>query len=317
MKINRLNKFLCALSLLGALGCDKVPAGHVGIKVYMLGGNKGVDHEVLTLGRYWIGMNEELYLFPTYQQTDTWVNPCPPGSQEIARNGDDCKVTNESISFQTKEGMVVNADVGISYSLDPAKIPDVFQKYRRGINEISDTFLRNHVRDSMNSIGSNSEIESVYGSGKDKFMTDVQALVVKQVESIGIKIDKIYLLGSLRLPPSVIQALNEKMAATQKAQQRQNEVAEAEAQARKQVATAEGEARSSEVNANGEAKKIRAIAEAKAAASRMLADAEAQNNLTVAKSLTTELLQYERVKRWNGVLPTTVLGDKDVLVNLK
>ena len=36
-------------------GCTKVPAGNVGIKVYLLGGAKGVESEVLGVGRYWIG----------------------------------------------------------------------------------------------------------------------------------------------------------------------------------------------------------------------------------------------------------------------
>ena len=50
-------------------GClRKVPAGNVGIKVYLLGGEKGVDAEQKGPGRYWIGWNEDLYLFPTYKQ---------------------------------------------------------------------------------------------------------------------------------------------------------------------------------------------------------------------------------------------------------
>ena len=31
--------------------CSKVPAGHVGVKVYLYGSNKGVDNEVLGVGR--------------------------------------------------------------------------------------------------------------------------------------------------------------------------------------------------------------------------------------------------------------------------
>ena len=53
--------------------CSKVPAGQVGIKFYLLGGEKGVDTEELGPGRYWIGVNEELYLFPTYTQNYTWM----------------------------------------------------------------------------------------------------------------------------------------------------------------------------------------------------------------------------------------------------
>lgn len=63
--------FVVCIALLSSLnmGCSKVEAGHVGVKVYLLGRDKGVDSEVLGVGRYWIGWNEDLYLFPTYQQT--------------------------------------------------------------------------------------------------------------------------------------------------------------------------------------------------------------------------------------------------------
>ena len=68
-----MKKLLFAI-LLGALfvSCSKVPAGNVGIKFYLLGKDKGVDYEVLGPGRYWIGINEELFLFPTQRQNKVW-----------------------------------------------------------------------------------------------------------------------------------------------------------------------------------------------------------------------------------------------------
>lgn len=279
-----LQKLLLALLVLFSFACSTVPAGHVGVKVYLLGGNKGVDSEVLGLGRYWIGWNEELYLFPTFQQNYKWERPA------------DKDAPDESISFQTREGMEVNADVGISYSLDPAKISDVFQKYRRGIDEITDMFLRNHVRDAMTSVGSKLPVESVYGEGKVEFLDQVQAQVRGEVEPIGIRVESLYLLGTMRLPAAVVGALNGKLEATQKAQQRENEVREAEAQAKKAFAEAEGKAKS--------------IVE--------VAKAEAEANRVVAQSITPELVTYEQIKKWNGAMPTTVLGSgANTLFNVK
>ena len=106
---------LVAVMVMGTLaGCSKVPAGNVGIKVYLLGKSKGVDTEVLPVGCYWIGVNEELYLFPTFQQNYVWTKSPNEGSKN-----------DESLTFQTIEGMSVNADVGISYHLDPNLIPNV------------------------------------------------------------------------------------------------------------------------------------------------------------------------------------------------
>lgn len=227
-------KYIAIIALVAALGaCSKVPAGNVGVKVYLLGNSKGVDTEELSVGRYYIGINEELYLFPTFTQNYVWTKDPTEGSEN-----------DESISFQTKEGMVVNADVGISYHIDPKKVSLVFQKYRRGIDEITDTFLRNMVRDALVNEASNMPIENVYGAGKKTLIDKVQSSVASQVKDIGIVIEKIYWIGELRLPPTVTAALNAKIAATQKAQQRENEVAQAKAEAQKSIAIAQGEAES-------------------------------------------------------------------------
>ena len=257
--------------LLGGLAaCSYVPAGNVGVKVNMLGSDKGVDTEVLPVGRYWIGMNEEPYLFPTFMQNYVWTKDAQEGSPN-----------DESISFQTADGMTANADIGISYSIDPEKVSIIFQTYRRGVDEITDTFLRNMVRDAIVKEASNKPIEYVYGAGKAELLASVQKDVMDQVTPIGIKIDKIYWIGEIRLPQTVIDSINNKNAATQMAQQRQNEVAQAKAEADKKIEDARGQAES-----------ILRVAEAQAKANRLLAD-----------SLSAEFVQYQAITKWDGQLP--------------
>ena len=250
--------------------CSYVPAGNVGIKVNLLGGDKGVDSEVLGVGRYWIGWNEELYVFPTFMQNYVWTAGVDEGSPN-----------DESISFQTADGMTANADIGISYSIDPEKVSIIFQTYRRGVDEITDTFLRNMVRDALVKQASNKPIEYVYGAGKADLIAAVQKDVADQVAPLGINIGKIYWIGEIRLPPTVIDSINAKNAATQMAQQRQNEVAQAKAEADKKIEDARGEAES-----------ILRVAEAQAKANKLLAE-----------SLTTEFVQYQAITKWDGQLP--------------
>jgi regulator of protease activity HflC (stomatin/prohibitin superfamily) len=250
--------------------CTDVPAGNVGVKVFLLGGDKGVDTETLSVGRYWIGWNEDLYIFPTFMQNYVWTKDPAEGSPN-----------DESISFQTADGMTANADIGISYSLDPEKISIIFQTYRRGVEEITDTFLRNMVRDALVKQASNKPIEYVYGAGKAELIAAVQKDVSDQVGAIGIKIDKIYWIGEIRLPEVVLKSINAKNAATQMAQQRQNEVAQAKAEADKKIEDARGQAES-----------ILRVAEAQAKANQLLSD-----------SLTPEFVQYQAITKWDGQLP--------------
>ena len=268
---------LLAFVTLGGVGCSKVPAGNVGVKVYLLGGEKGVDSEELGPGRYWIGINEELFLFPTFTQNYVWTQDAAEGSPE-----------DESITFQTTEGMEVGADVGISYRIDGAEVSTVFQKYRKGIEEITDIYLRNMVRDAFVAEASVLPIESVYGKGKEALLKDVEDRVKQQVAGLGIIIERIYFIGSLRLPDAVVEALNNKIKATQQAQQRENEVATAIAEANKVREAAKGEA--------------------DAVRERAAAEAERIEKLGQALRENPEVVKLNFIDKWDGILPRVMAG---------
>lgn len=264
---------------LSMMSCSKVPAGYRGVKVYLLGTEKGIDTEELNVGRYWIGWNEELYLFPTFLQNYVWT-----------RNKDEGSPNDESITFQTKEGMAVNADVGISYGIRPDKVSELFQKYRKGVEEITDVHLRNIVRDAFVTAASKKEVEYVYGEGKAQLIEEVEKLCREQLVDIGINIEKIYLVGDLRLPKTVVAALNSKIEAKQRAEQRENELREAQAEAQKKIAQAQGEAKSILVTAESQAKA----------------------NKLLAESITPVLVQYEMATKWNGITPQ-IVGQSGIL----
>lgn len=272
---------VAAVAVFGLSGCKKVPAGNVGIKVYLLGGSKGVDIEEKGPGRHWIGFNEDLYLFPTFTQNYTWT-----------RAPDETGDENEELGFQTIEGLAVTADVGISYRIDPDKAALIFQKYRKGVDEITDIYLRNMVRDALVKNASSIPVESVYGAGKAKLIEAVQRDVAAQVADIGIIVEKIYWVGELRLPATVTNAINNKIQMTQEAQRAQNEVAKAKAEADVKIETA-----------RGTAGQIRELAQAKADAINMEGKALRDN---------PELKDLRAIEKWNGTLPTTMVPGSSV-----
>lgn len=272
---------LC-VSMFGLTGCDTVPAGYVGVKVNLLGTSKGVDTEELGVGRYWLTMNEKLYKFPTFMQNYTWTK----GNKY-----------DESMTFQTIEGMTVGADIGISYSIDPKKVTSIFQKYRKGINEITDVYIRNMVRDALVLSASTRAMADVYGVGKAALIKEVENNVRKQVADIGINIEKVYWIGGLRLPTSVTKALDRKLEATQKAQQRENEVAQAKAEADIKIAQARG------------------IAQSKITIAK--ADAEALTIKGKALKANPQIIEMSAIDKWNGVLPTYTAGDSVPFIKIK
>ncbi len=258
---------ICTIFILACFFCLKtISPGYVGVVVDLLGDNKGVEAKELHVGMHWINPWKRVYQFPIFEQNDTWED-------------------HEQFNFQTSEGMAVSADIGITYHLRPESIPTIFQRYRRGMDEITNTFIRNYIRDAINKSASRTKIEDLY-SGKTSFFEDVESHVRADLAPIGIELSRIYLIGRFHFPLNVITALNAKIEANQRAQQRENELREAEAEAKKQIAKAEGQARCVVLQA----------------------ESEAHANLMLAKSITPELIQWQAVQKWDGNLPHVTGG---------
>ncbi len=58
--------------------------------------------------------------------------------------------------------MAVSADIGITYHLSAQSIPVIFQRYRRGMDEITHVFIRNYIRDAVNKSASKTKIGRLY-----------------------------------------------------------------------------------------------------------------------------------------------------------
>lgn len=247
--------------------------GYVGVVVDLFGDKKGVETKELHVGMHWIAPWKSIYQFPIFEQNTTWEGE------------------REGFNFQTSEGMAVSADVGITYHLRSESIPLIFQKYRRGMDEITNTFIRNYIRDSINKFASRIKIEDLYGSSKEGFFADVEQAVRKELSPIGIDLSRIYLIGRFHFPANVITSLNSKIEATQRAEQRENELREAEAEAKKKIAEAEGRARCVLVQA----------------------EAESRANKILAESVTSTLIQWQTVQKWDGKLPQVTSGENFII----
>ena len=263
------------------IGCfNMVNPGEVGVLVNLLGDKKGVEDKELTVGMHIISPWKTLYKFPIFEQNHQWTG----------ENG---------FSFQTSEGLSVTADIGITFNLIPTRIHELFCKYRRGMDEITSLFIRNNVRDAINRVSSKMKIEELYGPKKEEFFVEVQKLVQAEVEPLGFHISQLYIIGRFQVPENVMEALNKKIESIQRAQQRENELRETEAEAKKKIAQTEGEAQS---------KVIRVTADAKS----MLINAEAisESNRKISSTITPYIIQHEYINKWDGKMPYAIGGDK-------
>lgn len=270
-------KKLFALSAIALTlsACSKVPAGYRGVIVNLYGSDKGVAEQSVGVGRYYLGWNSELYIFPTFLQNYSWKD-------------------EQAITMQTSEGLSIRTDAGITYSIQPDNVVKVFTKYRLGIDEITNTFLHNMVRDAMNEVASTMTVEQIYGAQKEVFIKKVNGLVKKEALENGIEVDKIYLVGSFELPATVINSINSKIQASQNAMKVENEVATAKAEAQKTIVDAEARGKQILINAQS----------------------QAQANKILAESLTREFVSYQAILKWDGKLPQYSGGTTIPLINL-
>lgn len=283
---NKIKMAVVAASVLALTACHRVPAGYRGVIVNLYGQEKGVSEQSVGVGKYFLGWNQELYLFPTFLQNSTWSG-------------------EQAITMQTSEGLSITTDAGITYQIQPDNIVKVFTKYRLGIKEITDTFLHNMVRDAMNEVASTMTVDQIYGVKKEWFIKLVNDIVIKEAMQNGINVDKIYLIGSFVLPERVKESIDVKIQASQNAIKVENEIATSRAEAQKTIVEAKARAERNIIEAQANAEQITLNAAAQARANKILAD-----------SLTAEFVQYQAILKWDGSLPTTNAGGALPFINI-
>jgi len=301
-----MKKFMVSIAAIALLtSCATVPAGYKGVKVYLLGRKNGSEIKVLDVGRYSMGINQQLYLFPIFQQDFTWGHD----------NGETGVSPHDPFTFQSKEGINVSVNLGISFHIIPDSVKYVFLKWRKDINYIANVYFDDLLHDALIHVASGRTIEEIYGSHKRDLLEKVDSIVEHQVRPYGIVVDRIFYTGDLKLPDIIVKAINSKMEATQIAQQRENELREVEAEANKKIAQAKGESESkmikeknqNEINllqANTQAQILEVQTKAQSEATVIQAQADADANKLIQSAINNKLIEIKKIEKWDGHLPT-------------
>jgi hypothetical protein len=93
--------------------CERIDAGHVGVKVNQYGDNKGVDDVVAVTGMVFFNpFTTAIYEFPTFIQHKEY-------------KGENSFIVN------SKDGSEFSVSPIMNYSVQRDKVPAIFSKYRR------------------------------------------------------------------------------------------------------------------------------------------------------------------------------------------
>jgi regulator of protease activity HflC (stomatin/prohibitin superfamily) len=245
-----------------------VEPGHVGILIHRAGG--GVDAKPLGPG---FRMRNPLFSaieeYPVFMQTLVLTRASMEGSPN-----------NDEINVNSQEGQPISLDVAMSFELDPQKVPTMYQTFRTNIDVIQHTYVKQTMRQALQEVIGSEPIADILGPKKAEVVSRTQALLEQRLATYGILVRQ-FTVNEVRAPTTVIDAINTKNVMQQQALTAQNELQKNEFQAR-----------GDSIKAAGRAKAILTEAEAQAKANRLLAE-----------SITSTLVQYRMIEKWNGAMP--------------
>jgi len=212
--------------------CERIDAGHVGVKVNLYGDNKGVDNVTEVTGMvFYNPFTHSIYEFPTFVQHKEYV-------------GDNSFIVN------SKDGSEFHVSPIINYSVQREKVPSIFSKYRRELSSIEEGFLKTAVFDAFRLATNKYTADELIGN-RQQYEIEVRRILESQLLKEGFTIAQF--TSNLVYPETFKKAIEAKNNAVQAALRAENEVKTAEAQAKIKIATAEGNAKAMLTSAKAEA----------------------------------------------------------------
>jgi regulator of protease activity HflC (stomatin/prohibitin superfamily) len=187
---------------------ERIDAGNAGIRVNLVGSDKGVDDITEATGWVvYIPAITAIYEFPTFTQTKDY----------------------EPFNVNAKDGGEFTVDPTFSYYVETKSVPSIFKRYRRTLPELENGYLKNVIYDSFR-IAANGFTSDSLVSNRQIFEELVQKNLTSTLKNEGFVFQQ--LTSNMDPPTSLKEAINAKNKSTQEAIQSENKVRQAEADAK-------------------------------------------------------------------------------------
>lgn len=260
-------------SVLMAKSCTVVDSGEIGIKFHKWSTSAENYGGVEGTCKGWVFYNPfttQVFTYPTYIQRKNY----------------------EAFNVNAKDASTFQMDPTIAYRINPEKACDIFVKYRKGVEDLENGYIRTCIYEAYRTCANRYTSDSLMSS-RANFENDVRSRLEKSLQAEGFIVEEF--TSQITPPQSLAQMINEKNAAVQSALKAKNKVAEAQANATIKIAEAKGAAEAMQIKA----------------------DAEAYYNRTIAASLSPMIVQEDWIEKWDGKLPTVQTGNGGMIVDMK
>jgi regulator of protease activity HflC (stomatin/prohibitin superfamily) len=188
-------------------------------------------------------------------------------------------------------------DLTFTYQYQQDSVTNVFTEFKgQSGKEVRDSFIKPNIISWTKEIVAKYKVSDILGSERANVNLALTEYLAQKFEAYGITISNVSLIN-IEVDEETQEAINAKITAQQNAETQainnQTAIDKAEAEAKVKLTDAQAEA---------DATKIKA-------------EAEAEANKKLAASITQELIDNNKVEKWNGELPQYMGDDLSLILN--
>ena len=308
MKRGRLGGIGLAFVIVAGLICGakcttRVPAGYVAIEYKM---NGGISKDVLPQGWHVVSPTVKTSLY------SVGIEQSYLTSED---KGDSPK--DESFKTPTADGKQLVVDLEFSYKFDQDTVSDVFTRFKGQSGEsVKNTFIKPKMKAWTQEVTAKYPVTDVFGDKRQELNEALDTYLKTKFEPYGIIIDTVN-FTSISTDKETRAAIQKKVNAQQELELANIEAKTAKVQADKDKQVALIAAEQEKEKAAIEAEQAKIAAEGKAEATKIKAAAEAKANKEIADSLTPELIEKQKIDKWNGEVPKIQGGNASTIVDTR
>lgn len=301
------------IGLIVGFSCaKKVPAGYVGI-VYSMNG--GVSDNVLTQGWHIVSPTKEVVLYSVGIEQSYLT---------AGEDGDSKK--DDSFEVPSSDGKGLKVDLTFTYRYDSDRVTALFTRFKgQSGKEVRDSFIKPNIISWTKEVTAKYPVTDILGDERANLNIALSDYIRDKFDPYGIIIENVSLID-IDADDETRASVQRKVNAQQELElaQIEQKTANVQAQKDKEVALvkAEQDKETALIAANQEkevasinAEKAKIKAEGEAEAAKIKAEAEAEANKKIAESLTPELIENNKINKWNGTVPA-VSGSGATIVDV-
>lgn len=191
------------------------------------------------------------------------------------------KLYSSKVFAQSSDLQEITVVASVNYHVEPNKAAYLYQKVGP---QYATTVIQPALYQRTKAVVGKVKAED-FALQRDNMTQEIRQQLVRQLKGYGIVVEYVNIEDAI-FDPAFVTAVKDKIIAQQKAKEQQNLIAAQAAIKQQTIINAEASARATLIKAR----------------------AQAKANKKIAASVTTDLLKWQYLAKWDGTLPSTLVG---------